>query len=207
MYITTNSHTLYIYIFHYYLMPAPDYTVIISFPLFAPYFFHDCTVIIPFLLFAPYFFRDCTVIISFLLFAPYFFHDCTVIISFLLFAPYLFRDCTVIIPFLLFAPYFGADYTVIIYLSSLYTVFLSGVPSNIQKIREALKSTILLSFMNAADRNRTGTGITTHGILSHLVPTDFPRTNWYEMELRVPKNGDFLPARNSLNDKLLANSV
>ena len=149
MYITTNSHTLYIYIFHYYLIPAPDYTVIISFPLFAPYFFHDCTVIIPFLLFAPYFFRDCTVIISFLLFAPYF-----------------FRDCTVIIPFLLFAPYFGADYTVIIYLSSLYTVFLSGVPSNIQKIREALKSTILLSFMNAADRNRTGTGITTHGILS-----------------------------------------
>ena len=166
MYITTNSHTLYIYIFHYYLIPAPDYTVIISFPLFAPYFFHDCTVIIPFLLFAPYFFRDCTVIISFLLFAPYFFHDCTVIISFLLFAPYLFRDCTVIIPFLLFAPYSGADYTVIIYLSSLYTVFLSGVPSNIQKIREALKSTILLSFMNAADRNRTGTGITTHGILS-----------------------------------------
>ena len=44
-------------------------------------------------------------------------------------------------------------------------------------------------------------------ILSHLVPTDFPRTSWYEMELRVPKNGDFLPARNSLNDKFLANSV
>ncbi len=61
--------------------------------------------------------------------------------------------------------------------------------------------------LDAAGRGRTGTGIATHGILSHLVPTDFPRTNWYEMELRVPKNGDFLPARNSLNDKLLANSV
>lgn len=45
------------------------------------------------------------------------------------------------------------------------------------------------------------------GILSHFVPTDFPRMNWYEMELRVPKNGDFLPARNSPNDKFLANSV
>ncbi len=44
---------------------------------------------------------------------------------------------------------------------------------------------------HAADRNRTGTGITTHGILSHLVPTDFPRTSWYEMELRVPKMGVF----------------
>ena len=33
--------------------------------------------------------------------------------------------------------------------------------------------------LHAADRNRTGTGITTHGILSHLVPTDFPRMNWY----------------------------
>ena len=80
MYITTNSHTLYIYIFHYYLIPAPDYTVIISFLLFAPYFFRDCTVIIPFLLFAPYFCDDCTVIIPFLLFAPYFCDDCTVII-------------------------------------------------------------------------------------------------------------------------------
>ena len=69
------------------------------------------------------------------------------------------------------------------------------------------KTLISQGFFSAADRNRTGTGITTHGILSHLVPTDFPRTNWYEMELRVPKNGDFLPARNSLNDKLLANSV
>ena len=94
MYITTNSHTLYIYIFHYYLMPAPDYTVIISFPLFAPYFFHDCTVIIP---------------------------------------------------FLLFAPYSGADYTVIIYLSSLYTVFLSGVPSNISKIGFAYSTPLPLN--------------------------------------------------------------
>ena len=32
--------------------------------------------------------------------------------------------------------------------------------------RNAVKSTFLLLLTNAADRNRTGTGITTHGILS-----------------------------------------
>ena len=32
--------------------------------------------------------------------------------------------------------------------------------------RNAVNSTFLLLFTNAADRNRTGTGITTHGILS-----------------------------------------
>ena len=73
--------------------------------------------------------------------------------------------------------------------------------------RNAVNSTFLSLFTNAADRNRTGTGGQSRRILSHLVPTDFPRTSWYEMELRVPKNGDFLPARNSLNDKFLANSV
>ena len=118
MHITTNSHTLYIYIFHYYLIPALDYTVIISF-----------------LLFAPYFFRGCTVIISFLLFAPYFFRDCTVIIPFLLFAPYFCDDCTVIIPFLLFAPYFCDDCTVIIHISFLCIVFLSNISSNIKNKR------------------------------------------------------------------------
>ena len=36
----------------------------------------------------------------------------------------------------------------------------------VAKKRNAVNSTFLLLFTNAADRNRTGTGITTHGILS-----------------------------------------
>ena len=174
MYITTNSHTLYIYIFHYYLIPAPDYTVIISFLLFAPYFFRGCTVIISFLLFAPYFFRGCTVIISFPLFAPYFFRDCTVIISFLLFAPYFFRDCTVIIPFLLFAPYFCDDCTVIIpfllfapyfcddctviiHISFLCIVFLSNISSNIKNKRIVeINDSLIIHECRRPESNRYG---------------------------------------------------
>ena len=39
-------------------------------------------------------------------------------------------------------------------------------PVLLRKKRNAVNSTFLLLFTNAADRNRTGTGITTHGILS-----------------------------------------
>ncbi len=174
MHITTNSHTLYIYIFHYYLIPAPDYTVIISFllfapyffrgctviisfPLFAPYFSRGCTVIISFPLFAPYFFRDCTVIISFLLFAPYFFRDCTVIIPFLLFAPYFCDDCTVIIPFLLFAPYFCDDCTVIIHISFLCIVFLSNISSNIKNKRIVeINDSLIIHECRRPESNRYG---------------------------------------------------
>ena len=157
MHITTNSHTLYIYIFHYYRIPAPDYTVIISFLLFTPYFFRGCTVIISFLLFAPYFFRGCTVIISFPLFAPYFFRDCTVIIPFLLFAPYFCDDCTVIIPFLLFAPYFCDDCTVIIHISFLCIVFLSNISSNIKNKRIVeINDSLIIHECRRPESNRYG---------------------------------------------------
>ena len=72
LYITTNSHTLYIYIFHYYLIPAPDYTVIISFicavflrRLYGYHlFFLICTVFLP-KLYGYYFFSFiCTVFLS-----------------------------------------------------------------------------------------------------------------------------------------------
>ena len=41
-----------------------------------------------------------------------------------------------------------------------------ALPFCCEKKRNAVNSTFLLLFTNAADRNRTGTGITTHGILS-----------------------------------------
>ena len=41
---------------------------------------------------------------------------------------------------------------------------------------------------NAADRNRTGTGITTHGILSPYIPCELPGTCWYVLEFKVSKN-------------------
>ena len=189
-------HTPYmIYIFHYYLIPALDYTVIISlylhriFPWLYGYisFFYLHRIFSGlygyhfFFLFAPYFCRDCTVIISFLylhrispgLYGYYFFsfictvflRDCTVIILFFylhrifpkLYGYHLFfLICTVFLP-KLYGYYF---------FSFICTVFLSNVSSKYKKIREALNSTLPLLFMNAADRNRTGTGITTHGILS-----------------------------------------
>ena len=42
--------------------------------------------------------------------------------------------------------------------------------------------------ITAADRNRTGTGITTHGILSPYIPCELPGTCWYVLEFKVSKN-------------------
>ena len=54
--------------------------------------------------------------------------------------------------------------------------------------RNAVNSTFLPLFINAADRNRTGTGITTHGILSPYIPCELPGTCWYVLEFKVSKN-------------------